>query len=76
MVTVKKLELNQAGKGKSVKSSDPRKKVVTEAFKDRIAGVTKVTMVSELTPGVFTGHCMNATTGESHGVWEITGVAL
>lgn len=75
-ITIKQLGEDRMGKGKNVKSTDPRKAAIVAAFKDRIADVTKVTCVSETRPGVFSANCMNATTGTCHGVFEIEGLTF
>ena len=41
---------------KHVSSDDPRKWKITLALKLKSGG-TKVTLVKEITPGVFQGHC-------------------
>lgn len=55
MATAKKIE--GVAKGKSVKSSDPRKPGIVEALK-AASGAGKVTSVVECKDGSFAGHCM------------------
>ena len=50
-------KLETAPKGKSVKSSDPRKAAVVAALK-AASGGSKITSVVERKDGSFAGHCM------------------
>lgn len=45
---------------KSVKSTDPRKKAITNAIKAK-SGAARVTLVTENKDGTFTGHAMAKT---------------
>lgn len=45
---------------KSVKSTDPRKKSITNAIKAK-SGAVRVTLVTENKDGTFTGHAMGKT---------------
>jgi hypothetical protein len=42
---------------KNIKSTDPRKKAITNAIKAKSGG-TKVTLVKELNDGTFQGHAL------------------
>jgi hypothetical protein len=42
---------------KNVKSTDPRKKSITNAIKAK-SGATRVTLVKELNDGTFSGHAL------------------
>lgn len=46
-------------KGKHVRSTDPRKPAIVAAMK-RSTGATKITLVREVTPGVFEGNCLKS----------------
>lgn len=63
-------KLERGAAGRSMASYDPRKKVVSAALK-AASGATKVTMVVQCSDGRFSGHCMNATTGEDLGYWAV-----
>jgi hypothetical protein len=41
---------------RNITSSDPRKHLIVRALKVKSGG-TKVTLVAEVSPGVFKGHC-------------------
>jgi hypothetical protein len=61
-------------RGKNVTSSDPRKPEIVRALKDASGG-SKVTLLREVGPGVFVGHCLvSAAHGgyDSRGYWQIT----
>lgn len=47
---------------KSVKSKDPRKKIIMDKLKQESKG-RKVTNVTEVSPGVFEGDCMEQRPG-------------
>ena len=57
------------GKGKHVRSDDPRKPKIVKALKWQ-SGCTKVTMIREVGSGRFEGDCFART---ASGTWELRG---
>lgn len=65
---------SQTTRGRHVKSTDKRKAIITAALK-QASGARKVTLVTEIGPGLFVGNCITpagrTTPGQSFGFWEV-----
>lgn len=61
-VKVRHIGVERLSTGRHVKSTEPRKADIVASFKE-VTGARKVTLLSEISPGVFQAHCLNSIGG-------------